>query len=79
MKKFRILVIAFLVLAILRSVIMCANVAFDYCSMLTGINSAGPNVAFFIAIPYIIGIVFCVIFSYFLWKKSNQSLNAYGL
>jgi hypothetical protein len=76
MKKFRILAIVFFVLAILVSNIMCANVAFEYSNMLWGIKYAGysapANTAFLLAIPYIVGILICIILSYFLWRKSNQ-------
>jgi len=46
MKKFRISAMAFIVIAIILSDIMCAHVTFEYCNMLRGINSAPANVAF---------------------------------
>ena len=76
MKKFRILAIAFIAIAILLSDIMCAHVAYAYSEMLwrtsNVVNSAGPDVAFCLAIPYIVGILICIILSCFLWRKSNQ-------
>lgn len=75
MKKFRILAVAFIVIAIILSNIMCANVAFEYCNMLWGIKyegySAPANVAFLLNIPYFIGILICIILSYVFWRKSN--------
>lgn len=63
-------------IAIILSDIMCANVAFEYSKMLWGIKYAGysapANVAFLVAVPYLIGILICVVFSIVLWKKFNK-------
>lgn len=76
MNKFRILAVVFIVVSIILSNVMCANVAFEYCNMLCGIKYAGysapANIAFLIAIPYAIGILVCIIFSYVFWRKSNR-------
>lgn len=79
MNRFRILAVAFIAVAIILSDIMCANVAFEYCNMLWGIKYAGysapANVTFLLAIPYVIGILICIIFSYVFWRKSNRKCN----
>lgn len=71
MKK---LSIIFGILAVLLSDIMCARVAYDYCNLLWGgkyaLYSAPPNAAFLTAIPYVIGIVICVILALIFRKKS---------
>jgi hypothetical protein len=76
MNKSRILAVIFTTVAIILSNIMCANVAFAYCNQLWGIKyagySAGAYVAFFIAIPYVAGILICMIFSYVFWRKSKH-------
>ena len=79
MNKFRIFAVAFIAVAIILSDIMCANVAFEYCNMLWGIKYAGysapANVAFLLAIPYVIGILICIILSCVFWRKSNKKSN----
>ena len=64
----------FKVLAVLLSDVMCAVVAFNYCNMLWGIRYAGysapANVAFLTAVPYVIGIVVCVILALFFRRKT---------
>ncbi len=66
----------FTALAILLSNIMCAVVAFNYCSMLCGIKhmgySAPAYVAFFYAIPFLVGIIVCVILALIFYKKSKH-------
>ena len=56
---------------------MCANVAFEYCNMLWGIEYAGysapADVAFLIAIPYLLGILISFGIVFLLWKKSKKS------
>lgn len=63
------------VLAALLSDIMCAVVAWDYCSMLWGIKYAGysapASTAFLLAIPFVIGIAICIALALFLKKKSS--------
>lgn len=76
MNKFRILAGVFIIIAIILSDIMCANVAFEYCNMLWGIKYAGysapANVAFLLTIPYVIVILICIVFSCAFWRKSNK-------
>lgn len=66
----------FILIAVILSNIMSANVAFEYCNMLWGIKYAGysapANVAFLIAIPYAIGIMICIAISYILRKKTKS-------
>ena len=71
MKK---LSVCFWVLAALLSDIMCAVVAWNYCSMLWGIKYAGYSapapIAFLLAIPFVIGIAICIALALFFKKKS---------
>ncbi len=73
MKK---LSVIFGLLAILLSDIMCAVVAYNYRDMLCGIEhayySAPVSTAFLLAIPYIIGIVICVVLAITFAKKANR-------
>ena len=66
--------VVFRILAVILSDVMCAVVAFNYCDMLWGIRYAGysapANVAFLTAVPYVIGIVVCVILALFFRKKT---------
>lgn len=65
----------FAALAISLSNVMCAVVAYNYCSMQWGIRYAGysapANTAFFLIIPYAIGIVICAVLSRFFHKRSE--------
>lgn len=73
MKKYKYLSYVFIALAILLSNVMCATVAYNYCSMQWGIKYAGfsapASTVFLLAIPYAIGIVICVILAWFFSKK----------
>lgn len=73
MKK---LSIIFGLLAALLSDIMCAVVAYNYRDMLCGIEHAGysapASTAFLRAIPYLIGIVICIVLAITFMKKSNH-------
>ena len=64
---------ALFTIAILLSDVMCAHVAYVYRGMLCGIEhlgySAPAGIAFLIAIPYLIGIVACVIAGAILIRK----------
>lgn len=55
---------------------MCANVAYEYCNMYWGMryggNSAPPEVAFVLAIPYTVGIVLSLNLSYIFKKKYKK-------
>lgn len=72
----RILSTIFGLLAVLLSDIMCAVVAYNYCALLWGGQFAGYSVpastAFTLAIPYVIGIVVCVILAVVLRKRKNS-------
>ena len=56
---------AFGLLAILLSDVMCAVVAYNYCNLSWGGKYAGcsapPEVALLLSIPYLIGIIVCVV------------------
>ena len=68
------------VLAVLLSDVMCAIVAYYYCSIKYSnpsfqrtITSAPAWVAYLYAIPFIIGISVCLILALILYKKSNKN------
>lgn len=65
----------FIVLAVILSDVMCAVVAYNYCTMQWGIKYAGysapASVAFLYVIPYGIGIMACVIITMVLKKKGK--------
>ncbi len=71
----KILSIIFGLLAVLLSNIMCAVVAYNYCALLWGRQYAGysapASTAFALAIPYVIGIVVCVILAIVLRKRQK--------
>lgn len=73
MKK---LSIIFCLLAVLLSDIMCAVVAYNYRDILCSIEHAGysapASTAFLLAIPYLIGIVICIVLAITFMKKSNH-------
>ena len=68
--------IVFTAIAVLLSDIMCAVVAFAYRDMLCGIAhmgySAPANAAFLYAIPFIIGIIICVVLAIVFYRKSKR-------
>ena len=63
----------FAILAIVLSDIMCCVVAYNYRDMLCGIQHAGYSapayLAFLYAIPFVVGIVVCVILAIRFSKK----------
>ena len=73
MKKVRKL---FVGLAILLSYVMCAVVAFNYGKMDWGIKNAGysapASVAFLWSIPFLFGIIVCVIIVVVTWKREGN-------
>lgn len=75
MNKFKILAVVFIVIAFMLSNMMCANIAFEYCNMLWRIKyhgfSAPASIAFFLAIPYVFGILICIVLANVFWKKSK--------
>lgn len=71
----RILSTIFGLLAVVLSDIMCAVVAYNYCALMWGAQYAGysapASTAFVLAIPYVIGIVICVILAIVLRKRQK--------
>ena len=67
----------FTALAILLSNIMCAVVAYSYRDMLCCIKhygcSAPAYVAFVYAIPFLVGIIVCVVLAIVFYKKSRHN------
>ena len=63
-----------LLIALILSHIMCAVVAYNYCDMMWGIKYAGYSapveMAYLYAIPFVIGIVLCLIGAFYFKKKS---------
>lgn len=76
MKKFKILRNIFIVFAFILSHTMCADVAFNYASVICAIEhkgfSAPSDVAFLFAIPYGIGIIISLILAFVFNKKSLE-------
>ena len=66
----------FIVLAILLSDMMCAVVAYNYCTLQWGGQYAGysapASTAFLYVIPYVIGIIFCIILACVFHKKQEN-------
>ena len=75
MKKFKILRNIFTVIALVLTHWTCIVVAFNYAGMLCGIEhkgfSAPANTAFYLAIPYYVGIVICAVLALVFNKKSR--------
>ena len=73
MKKYRYLVNLFAALAILLSNVMCAAVAYNYCTLQWCGQYAGcsapADTAFLLCIPYGVGIIICVVLAGFFNKK----------
>lgn len=65
------------ILAILLSDIMCAVVAYNYCELVWGGKYAGysapASTAFLLAIPYLIGIVICVVLAVVFKKRAEKA------
>ncbi|MBR5236423.1 MAG: hypothetical protein IKW06_03530 [Clostridia bacterium] len=74
MKRFRILRNVCITLALLLSHGMCAETAFNYRGMLCGIEhkgfSAPASIAFIFSIPYVAGIIICLILALLFHKKA---------
>lgn len=72
MKKWRYL---FTALAILLSNVMCFVVAYLYrgvqCDIAHAGFSAPASIAFFYAIPFLVGILVCGILAFLFWKKEQ--------
>lgn len=73
--KNRILSRIFTILALILSHIMCADVAFDYCNMLWEIEykgaSAPAEIGFLTAIPYMAGIIVCIVLAVVFHKREK--------
>lgn len=78
MKKYKHLACLFSVLALLLSNVMCAAVAYNYCSLLWcgryGGCSAPANTAFLLCIPYGAGILICTASARFFNQKHKKFL-----
>lgn len=76
MKKFRLFSWLCVLIALLLSHFMCINVSFNYARMLCQIEHAGASapasIAFFSAIPYLIGIVLFAVSAAFFYRKSKK-------
>ena len=76
MKEYKAASIIFTVIGLFLSHVMCANVAYEYCNMLWGIEylgfSAPANTSFFLAVPYLFGIIIAFTVAYVFWKKSKR-------
>lgn len=76
MKKYKYLIVLFSVLAILLSNVMCAAVAYNYCTLQWcgqyGGCSAPADTAFLLCIPYGIGIIICVTLTWIFYKKHQK-------
>lgn len=63
-------------IAILLFGAMCAVVAYNFCAMQWGAKyecySAPPDVAFLLAIPFVVGIALCLIVAFVLTYKTKQ-------
>ncbi len=63
----------FIVFAILLSDVMCAVVAYNYCSLQWGIQytgfSAPASIAFWLIIPFAIGIAICAVLARYFHKR----------
>ena len=66
----------FIILALILSHAMCIVVASNYTSMLCGIEhqgfSAPASTAFLYAIPFIIGIIICIVLAYVFYRRTKN-------
>lgn len=74
MKRYQVLKLLFLGLALLLSHAMCAETAYNYCSLKLGFGSAPASVAFLTLIPYTVGILICLAFAWFFHRKHRCSM-----
>lgn len=74
MKK---LSVFFAILAVLLSDVMCATVAYNYCSLLWGGRYAGfsapASTAFVLAVPYVLGIAVCAVLAVVFGKMRRSA------
>lgn len=66
------------ILAILLSNVMCGVVGFNYGKMVWGIENAGysapASTVLLLSIPYLIGIVVCVVLAFVFRKRKQTSI-----
>lgn len=66
------------ILAILLSNVMCGVVGFNYGKMVWGVENAGysapASTALLLSIPYLIGVVVCVVLAFVFRKKKQTSI-----
>lgn len=78
MKKYKHLARLFSALAVLLSNVMCAVVAYSYCTLQWGGRyegySAPPDAAFVYCIPYGAGIVICFTLAWIFNKKRHKPI-----
>lgn len=78
MKAYKYLSYIFIGLAVLLSDVMCATVAYDYCTLQWGGRYAGysapASVAFLYLIPYGAGIIICAALAWFFRRKYRKSV-----
>ena len=76
MNRFHVLQCLSLALAVIISNIMCASVAYNYCCLQWSAvyegSSAPPSVAFLFALPFLAGIILCMLSAWFFLKKSKH-------
>ena len=76
MKKYKVLSIIFGVITIFLLCVMCSVVAYSYsnlvCAMKHAGGSAPPSVAFFLIIPFLVGIVISLFLCFIFYKKFNK-------
>jgi hypothetical protein len=75
MKKYKIISIGFILIAVVLSNIMSATVAYKFCYIkyTNEMYSAPPSVAYYFAIPYMIGILICILFAIVSYKKFKKN------
>lgn len=77
MKKHRVGRLVFALAAILLSDVLCAVIAYTYCSLQWGNRCAGysapAGTAFLYAIPFGIGIAACLLLAWFFHRKVRTS------
>ena len=77
MKRYQTLSRLFAALILRLSHVMCAAVAYDYCSLQWGgqyaCYSAPPDVAFLLCIPFGAGILICALLAVFFHKKHQKA------
>ena len=78
MKKQKVIPIICSIIGLILSHIMVAHVSFAYRDMLCGIEhkgySAPADVAYFYAIPYLLGIILLFIVAIVFWKKYRRTV-----